>query len=51
MSEQKKTRNGTRIEVVLKNVGEKKYAFNEERFQLLPPQYRPPFDLCAAIET
>ena len=44
-------RNGTRIEVVRKNVGQKRYAFNKKRYFLLPQLYRPPIDLCDDLET
>jgi hypothetical protein len=44
-------RNGTRIDVVKKNIGQPKYAFNKVRYFLLPKLYRPPADLCDELET
>ena len=46
-----KKRNGVRIDVVWKNVGKRKYAFNKLRYFLLPQLYRPPLDLCDDLET
>ena len=44
-------RNGVRIDVVVKNVGKKRYAFNKIRYFLLPQVYRPPLDLCEDLQT
>ena len=47
----KKSRNGVRIDIVWKNVGKRKYAFNKIRYFLLPQLYRPPLELCDDLET
>ena len=44
-------RYGTRIDVVRKNVGHSRYAFNKLRYFLLPQLYRPPIELCDDLET
>lgn len=44
-------RNGTRLDVVKKNIGHGKYAFSKIRYFLLPKLYRPPADLCDELET
>lgn len=44
-------RNGTRMDVVRKNVGQKMYAFNKIRYFLLPQLYQPPVDLCGDLDT
>ena len=44
-------RYGTRMDVVKKNVGHNKYAFNKIRYFLLPQLYRPPLELCDDLET
>lgn len=43
-------RNGTRLDIAKKNIGQQKYAFNKVRYFLLPKLYRPPIDLCDDLE-
>ncbi|CAF0704911.1 unnamed protein product [Brachionus calyciflorus] len=44
-------RNGTRMDILKKNVGNAKYAFNKLRYFLLPQLYRPPIELCDDLDT
>jgi hypothetical protein len=44
-------RNGTRIFIIEKNIGARRYAFNRIRYFLLPKLYKPPKDLCDDLQT
>ena len=39
------------MDVVEKNIGKRKYAFNKLRYFLLPILYQPPIDLCEDVQS